>query len=66
MPLVAAEDASDKQSQHHVGQYLAVLLRSAESALQVCQRNTATLLGGGPNAVHKLPCHQGRVDGSFG
>ena len=47
MPLVAAEDASDKQSQHHVEQYHAVLRYSAGSALQVRQRNTATLLGGG-------------------
>ena len=32
LPLVAAEDASDKQSQHHVGQYHAVLQIGAGSA----------------------------------
>ena len=52
LPLVAAEDASDKQSQHHVEQYHAVLRIGAGSALQVSQLNTATLLGGG----HEMLC----------
>ena len=52
LPRVAAEDASDRQSRHPVGQYHAALRRSAGSALQVRQRNTAPLLGGG----HEMLC----------
>ena len=52
LPLGAAEDAGEKQSQHHVEQYHAVLRIGAGSALRVSQLYTATLLGGG----HEMLC----------